>query len=262
MMNARMSWLFELHKTQPIAHAVGVLAFVCVVGMALGSLKFRGIGLGTAGVLFAGHSRRALRRGGGSSHARFREGVRADPVCLHHRSAARPRLLRGAAAAGREDERARRGDRDFRRRERAAHRLAGGLRSGGGARHFLRRLDEHAFARRRHADARHAAGHRARSAHAARARLRRHVSHGHRRHHRHAAAAQTDLPHRSRARGRGLRREEPPPGRAARTPHARRHESEPRRRAPRRDPRPARSAASPSPASATARKRTPPPTRP
>src|SRR6266511_1983382 len=49
-----MSWLFELHKTQPIAHAIGVLAFVCVLGMALGSLKFRGIGLGTAGVLFAG----------------------------------------------------------------------------------------------------------------------------------------------------------------------------------------------------------------
>ena len=49
-----MNWLFELHKTQPIAHTVGVLAFVCVVGMALGSLKFRGIGLGTAGVLFAG----------------------------------------------------------------------------------------------------------------------------------------------------------------------------------------------------------------
>src|SRR6187455_109749 len=49
-----MNWLFELHKTQPIAHAIGVLAFVCVIGMALGSLKFRGIGLGTAGVLFAG----------------------------------------------------------------------------------------------------------------------------------------------------------------------------------------------------------------
>jgi putative transport protein len=49
-----MSWLFELHQTQPIAHTVGVLAFVCVLGMALGSLKFRGIGLGTAGVLFAG----------------------------------------------------------------------------------------------------------------------------------------------------------------------------------------------------------------
>ncbi len=49
-----MSWLFELHKTQPIAHAIGVLAFVCVIGMALGSFKFRGIGLGTSGVLFAG----------------------------------------------------------------------------------------------------------------------------------------------------------------------------------------------------------------
>jgi len=49
-----MNWLFDLHETQPIAHAVGVLAFVCVLGMALGSLKFRGIGLGTAGVLFSG----------------------------------------------------------------------------------------------------------------------------------------------------------------------------------------------------------------
>jgi putative transport protein len=49
-----VNWLFELHKTQPIAHAIGALAFVCVLGMALGSLKFRGIGLGTAGVLFAG----------------------------------------------------------------------------------------------------------------------------------------------------------------------------------------------------------------
>src|SRR4051812_27861745 len=49
-----MRWLFELHRTQPIAHAIGVLAFVCVIGMALGSLKFRRLGLGTAGVLFAG----------------------------------------------------------------------------------------------------------------------------------------------------------------------------------------------------------------
>src|SRR3954453_23235880 len=49
-----MGWLFELHQTQPIAHAVGILAFVCVLGMGLGSLKFRGIGIGTAGVLFAG----------------------------------------------------------------------------------------------------------------------------------------------------------------------------------------------------------------
>jgi putative transport protein len=49
-----LNWLFDLHKTQPIAHAIGVIAFVCVLGMAFGSVKFRGIGLGTAGVLFAG----------------------------------------------------------------------------------------------------------------------------------------------------------------------------------------------------------------
>ena len=49
-----MDWLFDLHRTQPVAHAIGVLALVCVLGMAFGSLKFRGIGLGTAGVLFAG----------------------------------------------------------------------------------------------------------------------------------------------------------------------------------------------------------------
>jgi putative transport protein len=49
-----MDWLFELHSNQPIAHALGIVSFVCVLGMALGSLKLRGVGLGTAGVLFAG----------------------------------------------------------------------------------------------------------------------------------------------------------------------------------------------------------------
>src|SRR5213596_179283 len=49
-----MSWLFDVREPEPVAHAIGALAFVCVLGMALGSLKFRGIGLGTAGVLFAG----------------------------------------------------------------------------------------------------------------------------------------------------------------------------------------------------------------
>ena len=49
-----MTWLFELHRTQPVAHAIGALTLVCVIGMAFGSVKFRGIGLGTAGVLFAG----------------------------------------------------------------------------------------------------------------------------------------------------------------------------------------------------------------
>ena len=49
-----MNWVFQLHHTQPVAHAVGVLALVCMAGMALGSVKIRGVGLGTAGVLFAG----------------------------------------------------------------------------------------------------------------------------------------------------------------------------------------------------------------
>src|SRR4030095_2848379 len=49
-----MNWLEQLHETQPVAHAGGTLALVCVLGMTLGSFKIRGIGLGTAGVLFAG----------------------------------------------------------------------------------------------------------------------------------------------------------------------------------------------------------------
>ncbi len=49
-----MNWLFQLHVTQPVAHAIGILALVCMAGMALGSVKLRGVGLGTAGVLFAG----------------------------------------------------------------------------------------------------------------------------------------------------------------------------------------------------------------
>jgi putative transport protein len=49
-----MRWLFELHQTYPVAQAVGILALVCVAGMLLGSCKVRGVGLGSAGVLFAG----------------------------------------------------------------------------------------------------------------------------------------------------------------------------------------------------------------
>ena len=44
----------NLPHTQPVAWAVLVLAVVAVTGLALGSLKFRGVGLGTAGVLFSG----------------------------------------------------------------------------------------------------------------------------------------------------------------------------------------------------------------
>lgn len=49
-----MNWLFQLNSGQPVAHAIGILALVCMAGMALGSVKLRGVGLGTAGVLFAG----------------------------------------------------------------------------------------------------------------------------------------------------------------------------------------------------------------
>jgi putative transport protein len=49
-----MNWLLQIHATYPVAHAIGILALVCSAGIALGSVKVRGIGLGTAGVLFAG----------------------------------------------------------------------------------------------------------------------------------------------------------------------------------------------------------------
>src|ERR1700758_824357 len=49
-----MDWLLQIHTTHPVAHAIGVLALVCVAGMAAGSLKVRGVGLGPSGVLFAG----------------------------------------------------------------------------------------------------------------------------------------------------------------------------------------------------------------
>ena len=42
------------YHSQPIAHAILLLATVAVVGLALGSLTYRGIALGTAGVVFAG----------------------------------------------------------------------------------------------------------------------------------------------------------------------------------------------------------------
>jgi putative transport protein len=49
-----MNWLLQSTAANPVAHAIAAIALVCVGGMALGSLKVRGVGLGTAGVLFAG----------------------------------------------------------------------------------------------------------------------------------------------------------------------------------------------------------------
>ena len=39
---------------QPVAHAIFLLATVAVAGLALGSIKYHGVALGTAGVVFAG----------------------------------------------------------------------------------------------------------------------------------------------------------------------------------------------------------------
>ncbi len=53
-MRYRMNWLFQLYETNPPAQAFAVISLVCMGGMILGSLRFRGIGLGTSGVLFFG----------------------------------------------------------------------------------------------------------------------------------------------------------------------------------------------------------------
>jgi putative transport protein len=49
-----MNWLNQLVTGESIAQAVFVLAIVAALGLALGSLKIKGIGLGIAGVLFSG----------------------------------------------------------------------------------------------------------------------------------------------------------------------------------------------------------------
>ena len=49
-----MSWLTSITGADAVAHAVLVLALVVAAGLALGSVRVRGVGLGSAGVLFAG----------------------------------------------------------------------------------------------------------------------------------------------------------------------------------------------------------------
>ena len=95
-----MSWLFELHRTQPVAHAIGVQSLICVLGMGLGSFKFRGIGLGTAGVLLAGLALGRFGEPVDHDTLGLRQRVRAHPLCLHHRSATWARLLCRVPASG------------------------------------------------------------------------------------------------------------------------------------------------------------------
>lgn len=49
-----LDWFFDLPHTSPVAHALGLLAIVCALGMAVGSIKVKGIGLGSSGILFIG----------------------------------------------------------------------------------------------------------------------------------------------------------------------------------------------------------------
>jgi putative transport protein len=49
-----MEWLRQIQVTQPVAHGIGVLCLVAAIGLLLGGIKARGIGLGISGVLFVG----------------------------------------------------------------------------------------------------------------------------------------------------------------------------------------------------------------
>lgn len=49
-----MTWLHQLLTVETVAQSVLVIAVVAVLGLALGSFKIKGIGLGIAGVLFSG----------------------------------------------------------------------------------------------------------------------------------------------------------------------------------------------------------------
>lgn len=49
-----MNWLNHLGATQPVAHALLILCLVALTGLALGGIRWRGVKLGAAGVLFSG----------------------------------------------------------------------------------------------------------------------------------------------------------------------------------------------------------------
>ncbi len=50
----RMNAFHSILQQQPVAHAILVLAIVAVIGLLIGSIRYRSLSLGTAGVLFAG----------------------------------------------------------------------------------------------------------------------------------------------------------------------------------------------------------------
>jgi putative transport protein len=118
-----MHWLLDLHRTQPVAHAWALMAAVCVLGMALGSLRLRASGSAPAGVLFAGILVGHLGEPVVPCHARLRQGVRLILFCSRSDCSSGPASSR-RCAPGAAPQRARRGDRAA-RRDRAARWPAG-----------------------------------------------------------------------------------------------------------------------------------------
>jgi putative transport protein len=49
-----LEWLTQIEKAQPVVYAVLVISFAAAIGLIIGSVKIRGVGIGIAGVLFAG----------------------------------------------------------------------------------------------------------------------------------------------------------------------------------------------------------------
>ena len=49
-----MNWIIDIFTKQSVSQAITILGCVAILGLLLGSIKIKGIGLGIAGVLFAG----------------------------------------------------------------------------------------------------------------------------------------------------------------------------------------------------------------
>src|SRR6188508_2271060 len=49
-----LDWLHGVRAAQPIAHGIAVLCLAGALGLLLGRVRVRGVGLGIAGVLFVG----------------------------------------------------------------------------------------------------------------------------------------------------------------------------------------------------------------
>jgi AspT/YidE/YbjL antiporter-like protein len=203
-----MNWLEQLHETQPAAHALVTIACVCVLGMTLGSLKIRSIGLGTAGVLFAGilvghfgnpvdHATLGLVKDAGLVLFVFTMGLQLGPgffATLRQQGVKMNVLAAAIVALG------------------ACGALLGGRLAGFDAAvvpgMFAGRINQHPRARRRDSGAQRAAGHRARSPHATWDGMHGDLSGGDRREYRCSAVAPVDVSHRTRARGRRSSRRE------------------------------------------------------